>query len=125
MPKVKIIDVPPGGAPDAIRKQWVGLELPLEKVSEPGILASVTGGKPNPRSVDDWSVNTQAAIQALRDADQEEAAEWWETWYLETGGRGKTLVFARDCCELIDETDEAAEAAAKKRVAAMTANKRT
>jgi hypothetical protein len=125
--KVKITAVPPGGAPTEIRKAWVGLELPLiEEDLEPGVFRSVNGGKPNPRSFGGFPVKTEDAIKVLREAEQEEAAEWWEKWFLETGRTGKTLVFARDCGELVTAEDEAAEeAAAKKRVPAMTASKVT
>jgi hypothetical protein len=125
MAKVKIISVPPGGAPLDIREQWVGLALPLiEGELPPGVLRGVTGDKPNPRSMNGWPVETEKAIQALRDKDLEEAAEWWEKWYLETRGTGHTLMFARDCGELVDESADTGETPMH-RVAAMTAaNKR-
>lgn len=123
MPKVKITSVPPGGAPLHIKQQWVGLELPLEEISEPGIMRSVTGSKPNPKSYGGFPVKTEDAIQALRDQGREEAAEWWENWFLSTGRTGKTLVFAATCGELVTD-DEAAGAQPEKHVAAMTAANR-
>lgn len=113
--KVKIIAMPPGGAPVSIREQWIGVEMPLEKFpGEPGILRSVTGGKPDPKSFGGFPVKTEDAIQALREQGREEAAEWWESWFLSTGGSGKTLVFASACGELVEEP--------KARAAAMTAS---
>lgn len=123
MAKVKIITVPPGGAPFAVRREWIGLELPLiEDDLEPGVFRSVTGGKPDPRSFGGFPVKTEDAIKALRDNNREDAADWWEAWFHETGGTGKTLVFAPACGELVVE---ATMAQPKKHVAAMTAaNKR-
>ena len=121
MTKVKITSMPPGGAPVAIREQWIGVEMPLEQgPSEPGILRSVTGGKPNPKSYGGFPVKTEDAIQALREQGREEAAEWWENWFLSSPS-GKTLVFAASCGELVDE---AVEAQPKTRAAAMTAANR-
>jgi len=122
--KVKITSVPPGGAPLKIRQQWVGLELPLvEGELEPGILLSVTGGKPDPRSFGGFPVKTTDAIAALHAAKKNEAARWWEAWHDNMLRTGCILIFASDCGEFVLD-DEVAEAQPKKPVAAMTASSR-
>jgi hypothetical protein len=134
MPKVKITSVPPGGAPLEIKQAWVGLELPLEEIREPGVMRSVSGGKPDPKSFGGFPVRTTDAIQALRDAGKKKAADWWQNWFEGSGGTGRTLVFAATCGEFVtsDAIDVEAKpveetlALPKPRAAAMTAaNKRT
>lgn len=108
--KVKITSVPPGGAPLEIRQQWIDLELPLvEGVLEPGLMLSVTGGKPDPRSFGGFPVKTTDAIAALRAAKKTEAADWWQKWHNNVLRTGCILIFAPTCGEFVLDDEESKE----------------
>ncbi len=92
MKKMKIIAIPPGFAPEEIRKQWLGIEIPLlGKDDQPTSLRIGNGNSGG------YTVQTQDAIDALRASDKNEAAEFWEQFNL-----GSQLVFKTECCEIID-----------------------
>ena len=72
--KIRIISTPPGGAPEWVRKEWVGLELPtVESSGRPQVGA--TGGKPE--NLGGFQINGKVAIDALKEKSPE-AAKWWE-----------------------------------------------
>jgi hypothetical protein len=93
---IRIIATPPSElAPLHIREAWLGVEIPLptkghlrkHPVSDFKLGSSNDGGHIVLRS---------DAIQALRNAGQEEAAEFWGRFPL-----GMYLEFRRDVCEEI------------------------
>lgn len=100
--KIRIIAVPPGQAPQRIREQWVGVEIPVIEQPPPGQQFGVLGGKPDPRNARGYLVGTDEAIQALSKKSSE-AAAWWRAWREETvaGQLAAGLVFAREVCEEI------------------------
>jgi hypothetical protein len=110
--KVRIVDVPPGEAPEWVRKQWVGLVLPL------------ADGEKGARSVRTWSVLTgpqtlpaylwrlctgkytrtygfvvdaRRAWEILAD-HAPDAAQWWRT-HAAPGQPGRKLVFPAEVCQ--------------------------
>lgn len=97
MIQIKIIDVPPGQAPDWVRKEWVGLIMPVAENLPPIISAcGVLGGKvENPNG---YPIETSIAIEALTKKSPE-AAQWWKdnvslnciSW----------LVFHQKVCQLV------------------------
>jgi hypothetical protein len=98
MAQIKIIAVPPGQAPDWVRKEWVGLVLPVAENLPPVALETgVLGGKAE--NTGGYSIETIIAIQALVDKGSEKAAQWWINninltfmpW----------LVFNRTVCQLL------------------------
>ncbi len=98
--KIRIVSVPPGQAPRWVRREWVGLELPIKgvPVSKNLIQAGVnffkakeliktitTEGtiqkraslkKFKPKNTDGYTVNTKTAMTILAEKSPA-AAEWW------------------------------------------------
>jgi hypothetical protein len=97
MAQVKIIAVPPGQAPDWVRKEWIGLVLPVaENVPSDTFAMGVLGGKvENP---DGFPVETVAAIKALDDKSPR-AAQWWKDHVYPN--LMPWLVFHRNVCQLL------------------------
>jgi hypothetical protein len=110
---IRITSIPPGEAPEAVRKAWVGLELPLAKptaapstvptagvVSGPrGFLAALVGlftGRV--REAQGYVVKVPEAMAVLA-AKAPEAERWWRenTPHLFVGSR--SFVFAASCAE--------------------------
>jgi len=93
MKKIKIIAVPPGFAPDKIRKQWVGVEIPLatKKDFAEDPVSGVTVVNENANG---YVVLRSKAIIALYDAGRNEAAAFWESLPL-----GRYLEFKKEICE--------------------------
>ncbi len=77
---VKIIAVPPGQAPLAIRQEWVGMTLPVaENLPPDTIEIGVFGGELNPNDRNGYPVETALAIQELEKQGRPETAKWWRT----------------------------------------------
>ena len=114
---IRITAAPAGAAPAWVREKWVGLELPLiarqkkeqrfhtrSVLDKPsGFFASlwrILTGKSQKQ--EGFAVNSAAAIAILEKKDVD-AAAWWKqnTPYLLEPGQ--FLVFASDCCYLVDE----------------------
>lgn len=96
MKKIRIIAVPPGFAPLAIREQWLGVEIPLATEEEVGGFGTTyrVGS-----SGEGYRTTTDAAINALKDAGKESAYEYWKGVRNATG---VMLVFRKDCCMLLE-----------------------
>jgi len=74
MAKIRIVSTPPGAAPEWVRREWVGLEIPLAKdVSSD--LSLLTSNKPN--GIKCYEVNAKEAVEILR-GKSPEAAAWWD-----------------------------------------------
>ena len=96
--KIRIIDVPPGQAPDWVRKAWVGLEIPLavQLSAASSLQEGVLGGKPE--NLGGFQVRGEIAITLLSKKSPE-AAKWWHRnapYVL-----SEILVFKKNVCELI------------------------
>ncbi len=97
MTKIRIVASPPGQAPQWVRHEWVGLELPI--VSEPGsgMQFGVMGGKP--QNIAGFHVTQRDALEVL-EKKSSKAANWWRR-NLPPGFSGN-LVFNRDICQVLD-----------------------
>lgn len=95
--KIRIIAVPPGGAPEWIREAWVGLELPLaEQVL--GAHFGVCGT--HPQNVGGFQIELKKAIEVLKEVSPE-AARWWEENAPPGFIDGGRLSFKKEVCEFI------------------------
>ncbi len=93
--KIRIEAVPPGFAPEEIRKQWVGVEVPLP---DDGVI--LKGGRwTGTENENGYVVFTADAVRALREVGRLDAAEYWEG----IGSIGKVLRFKRELCSLVQE----------------------
>lgn len=96
MSSIRITDVPPGSlAPLAIRLQWVGVEIPL--ATEDELRQNPIAGKLGSQNDGGHIVLRSKAIEALRDAGREEAADYWESF----PPIGMYLQFKQDVCAFI------------------------
>ena len=95
MKKIKIVAVPPGFAPEEIRKEWVGVELPLATKKELDQDPMLQGRIGN-QNVNGYVVLTSKAIVALRAAGKKKGADFWDSL-----GMGKYLEFKKEVCEVI------------------------
>ena len=107
MPKIRIISVPPGQAPEEVRRQWVGVEISLLPESNAAVFSSsVLGGDPDSRNVNGYLVEIDEAIQALgnkKTMDATRAVKWWTDWRKNTsiGMYSHFFSFSKDVCELV------------------------
>jgi len=95
--KVRIVLMPPGFAPEEIRQQWVGVEIPLIDQDE----ADALQDNPNWDASEQYGgsiVSTSDAIAALREAGREEAAQYWEEVQKNIGIK---LRFGAEYCEIL------------------------
>lgn len=94
--KIKIIAVPPGLAPEKIRQMWVGVEMQLatdEQLSADPPLCSFGTGE----NAGGFLVTFQDAIQALKDAKKDAAANFWEGLLF-----GAYLEFNKNVCQIVE-----------------------
>lgn len=95
--KIKIIAIPPGQAPLAIRQQWIGITLPVaENLPSNTIEMGVLGGKPE--NSGGYPVETIIAIQELKKKSIE-SAKWWE--FHVDPKQMPWLSFQRTVCEIV------------------------
>ena len=118
--KIRVINTPPGEAPEDVRAAWVGLELPL---AVPGECARPTIGvvshrKPlfdklvllfTGKTKRHWGylVDAARAVEILA-ARSPEAANWWREKAAQSIQPGKRFLFAAEACqEIAGDSDEA------------------
>jgi len=93
---ITIIAVPPGEAPEWVRREWVGMILSVMEARDlppTGEEVGVLGGPPtNPGG---YPVETTVAIKEL-EKKSPKAAEWWKS-HLDIP-RMPALVFQKDVC---------------------------
>ncbi len=97
---VRIVDVPAGEAPDAVRKAWLGLVLPSigRKVPRVISLFSYRKSDRDPK----YLVPVESAISILEQKSPE-AAAWWRANTPHVLSRDRYFAFAvEDCEELIE-----------------------
>lgn len=92
---IRIISTPPGGAPDYIRKQWIGLSLPATRTNVQ--LGDVLTRLPVNR-IGGFAVRWGDAMAALGKA-RPGAEQWWRTNVLAF----LELIFTPDCCEILED----------------------
>ena len=95
---IRIINTPPGQAPEWVRKAWVGIELPIDPPIDGGIQVGVKLGKPE--NIGGYHVHSATAFRILEKHDIS-AWEWWHE-HADYAMRGGQLVFKKDVCELIE-----------------------
>jgi hypothetical protein len=98
--RVRIIDVPPGEAPDYVRKAWIGLELPLAP-GQRGPAHKATQGVVSRRvdgQMDGYVILGSEAVKLLA-AHDPEAALWWRTHAPHVLASGYELVFPTEVCD--------------------------
>ena len=93
---IKIIKVPPGFAPEKIRKGWVGIVIPLatQEQLENNPLSGISIGNQNTGG---HVVLIQDAISALWAAGRYESYDFWRQYEDLT-----YLSFRKDVCEVIE-----------------------
>jgi hypothetical protein len=114
MGKIRIIDVPPGEAPEQVRGAWVGLVLPLVHTGRRSVqsVGVVTGPKHwwmrllwlalgKCQTEIGYVVDAPAAIAILAERHPD-AAAWWSTNAPRFLRPGHTFVFRAQACEEID-----------------------
>jgi hypothetical protein len=101
---IRITAVPPGEAPEFVRRAWVGLELPLivgqvhaDKGTALGVLSHQAVNAPP-----GYAVEGKAAIAILASANAEIAA-WWRQNAPDIAAPGYQLIFPAEVCERLDD----------------------
>jgi hypothetical protein len=119
--RIRIIAIPPGEAPQWVREQWVGLELPLSQLSRaarsrrvfgvlsgPGsllarLLAILTG---RARRESGYAVSVSAAVAVL-ESKSPEAAAWWRANVPGMTSPLRCFLFSESVCQVLDDTQSA------------------
>jgi hypothetical protein len=98
--RIRIIGIPPGEAPEEVRRAWVGLELPLVRAE----------GQPRPQwglgvlswrrapTLTGYAVDGGAAWTVLASASPD-AAAWWREHSPQSVTPGYQLLFPAEVCE--------------------------
>jgi hypothetical protein len=101
---VRIVGVPSGEAPLEIRKQWLGLELPLTagrsgayQVGSGGVLSGKAAAEP----IIGYLVSAHEAVEILA-SKSPDAAKWWRIFAPSYIAPGKSLVFDECVCEPVE-----------------------
>jgi hypothetical protein len=95
MDSIKIIAIPPGQAPEEVRREWVGLTIPLPRQETSGFQMGVLGGLA--KNIGGYEVRSRDAFDLLLAKSQPA----WK-WFVEHGFLGSHPVFAREVCELLE-----------------------
>jgi len=97
---LEIVRVPPGEAPEEIRREWVGVRLPLRRWDkEPCVQWSVgVLSHLGPRPTRGYAVDGRAAVKALARYSPQ-AAAWWREYAPHVMADGYKLLFPEDVCE--------------------------
>lgn len=74
--RIRIINVPSGCAPEWIRQQWVGIEMPVFDGELPLDEGSWSGNE----NINGYIVAIKEAVEGLRGADCDSAADFWESF---------------------------------------------
>jgi hypothetical protein len=94
---IKIIETPPGFASEEIRKQWVGVTIPL--LPDVETEAARRMFKPS-ESSGGHIVDGHEAVEALVSAGRHDAASFWARPH-----PPRYLQFAQNVCEVVDSTN--------------------
>jgi hypothetical protein len=94
--RIKIVSRPPGGAPEHIRDQWVGIILPARPTDCP-LADAVTLKRVSDRR-GGYAVRWDYAMTALG-AKSPEARTWWRICNATT--HFPELIFSPECCEVV------------------------
>lgn len=131
---IRVVDIPPGGAPDEIREEWVEMYLPLARdfaelfeqyfeidgeiaddsdiLRQAGVLPDdIETGQITTKNAGGYAINAEDAIQSLLAIGTDnslKAAEYWKSQLtaLYGGYQHIHLLFDRDVCEFIGKIEE-------------------
>ena len=106
-PQIRIVDVPPGEAPQSIREQWVGLVLPLAPdflTTCQMMTSGVVSGREDEEPAIGYVVDIEEAMAVLA-RKSPEAAFWWREHTPHLFCEGGTLLFDEYVCELVEHRD--------------------
>jgi hypothetical protein len=99
---LRILRIPPGEAPEDIRRAWVGVALPLSQCeSTPrqketmGVLSNQEEG-----TATGYAVGGRKAVNAL-ETQAPDAASWWRENASHVLAKGYQLFFPLDTCERV------------------------
>jgi hypothetical protein len=99
---IRITQIPPGEAPESIRRAWVGVALPLRRAeSQPQRLETL--GAVSNEGVEiatGYVVDGQMAVRSL-EAHAPDAARWWRENAPHVVARGYRLCFPSRVCERV------------------------
>ncbi len=97
---VRVVDTPPGEAPESIRRAWVGVQLPLRRWEARAGMHRTEGvlSQQHRGTGTGYAVNGRAAVEALA-SHSPEAAAWWRTNAPHVLAWGYRLWFPSDVCE--------------------------
>ena len=112
--RVRIIGVPDGEAPLALREKWVGVVMPVDelmsKASESHYAGFVSHGTKSLKQIGEGAPNYgglailfEDAMMSLREAGKSLAAEEWERCKVTWPRHDTHLIFSRQCCEIVEE----------------------
>ncbi len=93
---IRITARPPGGAPDHIRDQWIGVVMPA--TVDTSRLADVITHRRVADRVGGYAVLWADAMEALG-REHPTARRWWE----ENVHHFSVLIFAPECCEVVPD----------------------
>jgi hypothetical protein len=96
---VRIIRTPAGEAPEAIRRAWVGVKLPLRRGETHPRLHQSVGMLSHraPETTMGYATDSRAAVKALA-CHAPEAAAWWREHAPPLDGAGISVFFPWDVC---------------------------
>jgi hypothetical protein len=99
---LRIVRLPPGEAPEEIRRAWIGTELPLKRRQlKPQVVRTVgvqtnSAGQPEAG----YAVDGKLAVAALA-SHSPAAADWWREHAPHVVMRGYQLEFPEGVCEVV------------------------
>jgi hypothetical protein len=96
--EVRIVAVPPGPAPEEVRRAWVGLVLPLGPAETGPRPIRTTGTGEEKVS---YVVDAARALQILA-AHAPEAALWWKRNAPAYSQPGRALLFSPEACQEVE-----------------------
>jgi hypothetical protein len=94
MDSIRIIATPTGQAPEEVRKEWVGMVIPLPPQETGGITLGVLGGPA--QNQNGYQVLSRDALDLLLAKSQTA-----HRWFLLNAFFGSRLLFAHEVCELL------------------------
>ena len=101
---IRIVGIPPGEAPLSIRKEWVGLVLPLASHDRSAYQVETCGvvsGVKSKGSTIGYLVHIEDALAVLAKTAPH-AASWWRKHAGRLVAEGGNLIFHEHVCELVD-----------------------
>ena len=99
MASIKIVSIPPGQAPESVRKEWIGVVIPLLPEQEDDVIGcGVLDGVPSNENRGGYQVSARVAVDEVK-KKAPEAGQWWEENL--DGLDDMNFVFAKSVCELV------------------------